>query len=99
MIIDAHCHAGIGDGLTGPWDTSAPLDKYLRRAVKAGIQRTVLFTAFHSDYAIANRDVGTHCGKQAGSVLRLCIRPCREGSRPDDGPGAAGGRGIWVCWN
>jgi predicted TIM-barrel fold metal-dependent hydrolase len=57
MIIDAHCHAGKGDGLTGPWDTSAPLDKYLRRAAKAGIQRTVLFTAFHSNYAVANREV------------------------------------------
>lgn len=57
MIIDNHCHAGKGDGLTGPWDTAAPLDKYLRRAAKAGIQRTVLFAAFHSDYAVANREV------------------------------------------
>jgi predicted TIM-barrel fold metal-dependent hydrolase len=57
LIIDAHCHAGQGDGLTGPWDTSAPLDKYLRRAAQAGIRRTVLFAAFHSDYAIANREV------------------------------------------
>lgn len=57
MIIDSHCHAGKGDGLTGPWDTAAPLDKYLRRAAKAGIQRTVLFAAFHSDYANANREV------------------------------------------
>ena len=32
MIIDSHCHAGKGDGLTGPWDTAAPLDKYLVRA-------------------------------------------------------------------
>ena len=32
MIIDCHCHAGKGDGLTGPWDTRAPLDRYLRRA-------------------------------------------------------------------
>jgi hypothetical protein len=57
MIIDSHCHAGKGDGLTGPWDTSAPLGKYLHRAAKAGITRTVLFPAFHSDYAIANREV------------------------------------------
>ena len=58
MIIDCHCHAGQGDGLTGPWDTSAPLKHYLRRAVAAGIQRTVLFAPFHSDYAVANRVVG-----------------------------------------
>ncbi len=57
MIIDCHCHAGRGDGLTGPWDTNAPLEKYLRRAARAGIERTVLFAAFHSDYAIANREV------------------------------------------
>lgn len=57
MIIDCHCHAGKGDGLSGPWDTAAPLEKYLRRAAKAGINRTVLFAAFHSDYSVANREV------------------------------------------
>lgn len=57
MIIDCHCHAGKGDGLTGPWDTSAPLAAYLRRASAAGINRTVLLAAFHSDYAAANREV------------------------------------------
>jgi predicted TIM-barrel fold metal-dependent hydrolase len=57
MIIDCHCHAGQGDGLTGPWDTAAPLDQYLRRATSAGIDRTVLLAAFHSDYAVANRQV------------------------------------------
>jgi uncharacterized protein len=57
MIIDCHCHAGKGDGLTGPWDTAAPLGKYFARAVRAGIDRTVLFAAFHSDYAVANREV------------------------------------------
>src|SRR5258705_5865649 len=57
MIIDCHCHAGKGDGLTGPWDTDASLNKYLPRAARAGIDRTVLFAAFHSDYAVANREV------------------------------------------
>jgi predicted TIM-barrel fold metal-dependent hydrolase len=57
MIIDCHCHAGKGDGLTGPWDTIAPLEKYLHRAATAGIHRTVLFAVFHSDYALANREV------------------------------------------
>ncbi|MDM0018917.1 amidohydrolase family protein [Variovorax saccharolyticus] len=52
--IDCHCHAGQGDGLTGPWDTDAPLDAYLRRAARAGIARSVLLPAFHSDYAQAN---------------------------------------------
>ncbi len=57
MIIDSHCHAGKGDGLTGPWDTAAPLDRYLVRAARAGITHMVLFAAFHSDYAVANREV------------------------------------------
>ncbi|MCU1349294.1 MAG: amidohydrolase, partial [Acidobacteria bacterium] len=42
MIIDGHCHAGRGDGLTGPWDTTAPLEEYLQRAAAAGIERTVV---------------------------------------------------------
>jgi hypothetical protein len=45
--FDSHCHAGKGDGLTGPWDTAAPLDKYLLRAAQAGITQTALFAAFH----------------------------------------------------
>lgn len=57
MIVDAHCHAGKGDGLTGPWDTAAPLDRYMRRARRAGIRRTVLLPAFHSDYRAANRQL------------------------------------------
>ncbi len=57
MIIDSHCHAGKGDGLTGPWDTDASLGKYMRRAGQAGITHTVLFAAFHSDYSVANRAV------------------------------------------
>ena len=57
MIIDCHCHAGPGDGFSGPWDTDAGLGHYLRRAHQAGIVRSVLFAAFHSDYALANRAV------------------------------------------
>ncbi|HTF11312.1 MAG TPA: amidohydrolase family protein [Asanoa sp.] len=57
-IIDAHCHAGPGDGFTGPWDTRATLGRYLRRCTAAGIGRSNLFAAFHSDYAVANAAVG-----------------------------------------
>jgi predicted TIM-barrel fold metal-dependent hydrolase len=57
LVVDCHCHAGTGDGLTGPWDTRAALDGYLRRADAAGIGRTVLFAPFHSDYLTANREV------------------------------------------
>jgi predicted TIM-barrel fold metal-dependent hydrolase len=54
MIIDAHCHAGQGDILTAPWNTDAPLDTYLRRARAAGITKTIVVPAGHSDYATAN---------------------------------------------
>ena len=57
MIIDCHCHAGPGDGLTGPWDTRADLSRYLVRAARAGIEKTVVFAAFSSDYRVANRRV------------------------------------------
>jgi hypothetical protein len=57
VIVDCHCHAGLGDGLTGPWDTSARLDAYLERARRANIDRTVIFAPFHTDYAAANRQV------------------------------------------
>jgi uncharacterized protein len=53
-IIDAHCHAGLGDGFHGPWDTEARLEPYLTRARQAGISRTVVFPVFNSDYAAAN---------------------------------------------
>ncbi|NCD68719.1 amidohydrolase family protein [Mucilaginibacter agri] len=57
MIIDCHCHAGKGDGLTGPWDTSASLKDYLMWADEYGITKTNLFAAFHSNYSRANYGV------------------------------------------
>jgi hypothetical protein len=54
VIVDSHCHAGAGDGFTGPHDSAAPLDRYLERADRAGITHTILFPALHSDYAAAN---------------------------------------------
>ena len=57
LIIDSHCHAGKGDGLTGPWDTNAPLKDFVKWSSEAGISKTVLFAAFSSDYKKANRKV------------------------------------------
>jgi uncharacterized protein len=82
MIIDCHVHAGQGDGLTGPWDTSAPLQAYLRRADQAGIQRSVLFAAFHSDYAQANRQVARLVAQDPGRFYGLAfIHPQRDRGR------------------
>lgn len=82
MIIDCHCHAGKGDGLTGPWDTAAPLDRYLRRAARAGIARTVIFPAFNSDYAAANRDIGRMVAANPGRFIGFaCLHPENDRGR------------------
>lgn len=86
MIIDAHCHAGKGDGLTGPWDTHAAIRDYLKWAGDYGISKTVLFAAFHSDYSLANQEVAgivmsnparfygfafVHASRDAGRILPM----------------------------
>lgn len=82
MVIDCHCHAGTGDGLTGPWDTTAPLGKYLARARQAGIARTVVFSAFHSDYAVANRIVASVVARQPARLLGFAfVHPARDRGR------------------
>ncbi len=82
MIIDCHCHAGKGDGLTGPWDTAAPLERYLARAARAGIRRTVLFAAFNSDYSTANREVARIVASRPGRFYGFAfIHPERDRGR------------------
>ncbi len=68
MIIDCHCHAGTGDGLTGPWDTRASIARYLRRAREAGIDRTVVFAPFTSDYEAANAEVCSIVSRHPGRL-------------------------------
>jgi predicted TIM-barrel fold metal-dependent hydrolase len=82
MIIDCHCHAGKGDGLTGPWDTNAPLHEFLRWSRAAGIDRTVLFPAFHSDYAYANRQVARIVASRPDRFLGFAfVHPVRDRGR------------------
>jgi len=57
-VIDCHCHAGRSDKMTAPWNTIAPLRAYMRRARAAGIDKTVVIPAFHSDYNQANDELG-----------------------------------------
>jgi len=84
MIVDAHCHAGTGDGLTGPWDTRASLGAYLRRAAAAGIARTVAFAAFTSDYAIANAEVAALCRAHAPRLIGFAfVHARRDAGRID----------------
>lgn len=82
MIIDCHCHAGAGDGFTGPWDTSAPLDKYLRWARESGITQTVMFPAFHSDYWVANRQVARIVARLGRRAFGFAfVHPARDAGR------------------
>lgn len=86
LIVDCHCHAGKGDMMQAPWNTDAPIEPYLRRARAAGIQRTIVFAPFHSDYAIANAQVArivrrhprrligfafVHCQRDAGRLRTM----------------------------
>jgi hypothetical protein len=79
MIIDCHCDAGKGDVLTGSWDTAAALDKYVRRAREAGIDKTVVIALFIPTYAIANKQVAKIVRTQPDRFFDL--RPCGSRSR------------------
>jgi predicted TIM-barrel fold metal-dependent hydrolase len=82
VIIDAHCHAGPGDGFTGPWDTSAQLDRYLRRCDEAGIACSNLLAAFHTDYTVANKEVGKIVAAWPGRFFAFAfVHPERDRGR------------------
>lgn len=93
MIIDCHCHAGKGDLMTAPWNTDAPIEPYLRRARAAGINKTIVFSAFHSDYAKANQQVArivarypskligfafVHAARDAGRIFQMVQRAAAQ---------------------
>ncbi|MCC5635167.1 amidohydrolase family protein [Nostoc sp. CHAB 5844] len=82
MIIDCHCHAGKGDLLTGPWDTNAPIEIYLKRAKAAGIDKTVIFSPFHSNYEHANANTARIAMRYPGRSLCFAfIHPQRDQGR------------------
>src|SRR5499426_2094639 len=84
MIIDCHCHAGKGDGLTQPADTAAPLDKYLARARSAGIDRTVIFPTFSDGYLQANRAVAGIVARDPRRLLGFAfVHPLADKGRVD----------------
>jgi predicted TIM-barrel fold metal-dependent hydrolase len=72
-IIDSHCHIGTGDGLSGPWDTTASLDTYLARARPAGITSSVLLAPLTSDYDRANRDIARILQRDPGRFLAFAF--------------------------
>jgi uncharacterized protein len=100
-LIDAHCHAGLGDGFRGPWDTEANLDRYLMRAQRAGIDRTVVFPVFNSDYAHANARLAKIVAGLPDRLIGFAaIDPARDAARTERMIGCAvevhGFRGIKV---
>jgi uncharacterized protein len=93
MVIDAHCHAGRGDMMNAPWNTDAPLGHYLRRARAAGIHRTIVIPAGHSNYAVANAQLArivrrhpgrligfasVHAQRDAGRIFEIVARAVRR---------------------
>jgi predicted TIM-barrel fold metal-dependent hydrolase len=93
MIIDCHCHAGRGDRMTAPWNTEAAIEPYLRRARAAGIAKTIVVAAFHSDYNKANAEVArivarypsrligfafVHATRDAGRIFAMVERAVRK---------------------
>jgi predicted TIM-barrel fold metal-dependent hydrolase len=100
-VIDAHCHAGLGDGFRGPWDTEARLEPYLSRARQAGIDRTVVFPVFNSDYAAANARLAKIVANRSDRLIGFAsVDPVRDAGRTDRMIGRAvevyGFRGIKV---
>src|SRR5207248_2876880 len=69
MIVDCHCHAGKGDMMTAPWNTDAPIEPYLRRARAAGIDKTIVFAPFHTDYSEANAQVARIVARYPGRLI------------------------------
>jgi uncharacterized protein len=82
MIIDCHCHAGQGDLMTAPWNTDAPLGTHLRRARAAGIDRTIVFAPFHSNYAQANAQVARIVARHPGQLIGFAfVHATRDAGR------------------
>ncbi|MCS7477772.1 amidohydrolase family protein [Umezawaea endophytica] len=102
-IIDAHCHAGLGDGLTGPWDTDASLHRYGPRARAAGIDATVLFSVLTSDCRAGNGAVGDLVRAHPRRYLGFAyVNPATAGGRVAEVVDDAlrwGACGIKVHWH
>src|SRR2546429_570694 len=82
MIVDCHCHAGKGDRLTAPWNTDAPIGLHLRRARAAGIDKTIVFAPFHSDYSAANALTARVVARYPDQLIGFAfVHPARDAGR------------------
>src|SRR5687768_3653820 len=69
LVIDAHCHAGIGHTMQAPWNTRADPQITLRHMEEAGIDRTVIFPINNQDYARPNVEIADICARFAAKVI------------------------------
>jgi predicted TIM-barrel fold metal-dependent hydrolase len=84
VIVDCHCHAGTGDGFRGPWDTEARIEPHLERARAAGIDRTVVFPVFNTDYGAANARLARIVRRYANELIGFAaVNPRRDAGRVD----------------
>ena len=68
--------------MTAPWNTDAPIEPHLRRAQAAGIDKTVVFAPFHSDYAEANRQVARIVARHPGRLIGFAfVHAARDSGR------------------
>jgi predicted TIM-barrel fold metal-dependent hydrolase len=85
MIVDCHCHAGKGEAMTAPWNTDAPMGPYLRRARRAGIDRTIVFALFSTDYAAANAQVARIVARHPDRLIGFAfLHAARDAGRVFD---------------
>jgi predicted TIM-barrel fold metal-dependent hydrolase len=101
VIVDFHCHAGIGERMTGPWDTRADLSDYLARADRVGIRRTVVFSPFSDNYRRANRRTAAIVARYPHRLVGFaCVHPARDRGRVRamlaEATGVLGLRGVKI---
>jgi len=69
LVIDAHCHAGLGQEMTAPWTTNGDLGITLRHMEEAGIDRTIIFPINNPTYEKANQSIAEMCGRYPGKLI------------------------------
>ncbi len=69
LVIDSHCHAGLGQAMSDPWTTRADPEITLRHMAEAGIHRTVIFPINNVEYERANNDIADICARYPGKFI------------------------------
>ncbi len=82
LIIDAHCHAGLGERMSAPWETKADVEVTLRNMEEAGIDRTIIFPINNPTYEKANEKIAEICAQYPDKFIGFAKHdPETEGTR------------------